>query len=133
MKRNFIIGVIAVVAIIIFFLFSGHEKSFGEFEVKEYEIENKSHRLLVADTPAKWEKGLMFYRKLNGATGMIFEFPDTTTRTFWNKNTFMDLDIYWMNGDTVVGKDFLPSIESSREIVTVSSPEPANRVIEFVR
>ena len=37
---------------------------------------------------------------------MIFIFPDKERQTFWNKNTYLDLDIYWMNDDKVVGKSF---------------------------
>lgn len=105
----------------------------GEFEVKEYVVEGKKMRLLVADTPEKHERGLMYFRNLDGAMGMIFLFSDNKDRIFWNKNTFLNLDILWLKGDKTVGKDFLPSIEESREIVQVDSPEPVDRVVELVR
>ena len=62
---------------------------------------------------------------------MIFLFPSLEVRSFWNKNTYMDLDVYWLAGDEVLGKSKLPSIEKSKEIVVVDSPAPANKVIEI--
>jgi hypothetical protein len=97
-----------------------------------YSLNKKQYRLLIADTPAKWEKGLMFFRKLDRRVdGMIFLFPDRQYRSFWNKNTYMDLDLYWLNDEKVVGKSFLPSIEKSKEIVVVNSSKPVNKVIEL--
>jgi len=97
-----------------------------------YSLNKKQYKLLIADTPEKWEKGLMFFRKLDqGVDGMIFLFPDKQYRSFWNKNTYMDLDLYWFNDEKVVGKSFLPSIEKSKEIVVVNSSKPVNKVIEL--
>lgn len=134
MKKILILVITVVLLFLIFFFFFSRQvKSIGGFEVKKFTVDDRQYRLLVADTPEKWEKGLMFFRKLNGASGMMFIFPDTNTRTFWNKNTFLDLDVYWINDEKVVGKSFLPSIEMSREVTTVSSPQPVNRVVELVK
>jgi len=101
-----------------------------------YSIEGKSYKLLIAKTPLEHQKGLMFYRskkELKGAHGMIFIFDKKDYRTFWNKNTFLDLDVYWFDDDKIIGKDFLPSIEKTKEIFTISSPKPVDRVVEIVR
>ena len=102
-----------------------------DFSILNYQLQSNSYKLLVADTPEKWGRGLMFLRKLEGVDGMIFIFPDKQSRTFWNKNTLIDLDILWIDGEKVVGKSFLPSIEKSKEIVTVESPKSADKVIEI--
>ena len=73
----------------------------------------------------------MFRRTLDG-DGMIFLFPEKQVRTFWNMNTYLDLDVYWLDGNQVIGKDYLPSIEKSGKTVTIFSPKPVNRVIEIV-
>ena len=89
---------------------------------------------MVANKPEEWSKGLMFYRKLDGADGMIFLFPDKKIRNFWNKNTYMNLDIYWIDGDKVIGQDFLPAIDKSMKgISVVSSFKPVDKVIEVVK
>lgn len=104
---------------------------YKDFSVINYQLQSTNYRLLVADTAEKWENGLMFFRKLEGVEGMIFLFPDKQPRIFWNKNTLMDLDLLWIDDDKVVGKSFLPSIEKSKDIVTVNSPKPVNIVIEI--
>ena len=101
-------------------------------ETINYKIKNKTYKLLVTDSLVEWERGLMDIRKLNNADGMIFLFPDKKPRVFWNKNTYVDLDIYWIFNDKVVGRDFLPSINKSNGVVYVSSPVPANKVVEII-
>lgn len=76
----------------------------------------------------------MFYKnkkELKNADGMIFIFPDKKTRTFWNKNTYLNLDVYWLDDEKVVGKSFLPSILKSKEIITINSSGKVNKVIEL--
>jgi uncharacterized membrane protein (UPF0127 family) len=53
----------------------------------------------VADTPQKAEKGLMFRSKLAEDRGMLFVFDAAEPRMFWMKNTFIDLDIIFINSD----------------------------------
>ncbi|MBI5122465.1 DUF192 domain-containing protein [Candidatus Roizmanbacteria bacterium] len=105
-------------------------------EFINYSINNIKYKLLVADEQNEWQKGLMFYRsknELKGADGMIFIFPDKQIRNFWNKNTYLDLDVYWLDNDEVVGKNYLPSIEKSKEVIVVESKVKINKVIELIR
>ncbi|MEK7096850.1 MAG: DUF192 domain-containing protein, partial [Patescibacteria group bacterium] len=102
-------------------------------QAKKYFINNKNYCLLTANNQDEWEKGLMFYKKPVNFDGMIFIFPEKQMRTFWNKNTYMDLDIYWLNDEKVVNKSYLPSILKSKEIVTVNSEEKINRVVEIIK
>ena len=119
--------------LLLFFLFFIVFSQVFKSNTLSYELNNKSYKLLLADSPEEYARGLMYVRKLNGADGMIFIFPDKQKRNFWNKNTLTNLDIYWLDDDKVVGKSFLPSIEQSKKIVTVSSPKPVNKVIELLR
>lgn len=75
----------------------------------------------------------MSVRKLDNADGMIFIFPDKQTRIFWNKNTHLDLDVYWIEDNEIVGKDYLPSIDKSKEVVVVQSKVEVNKVVEIIR
>lgn len=114
--------------------FSQTEQPAGEnYETVSLEIEGETYSLLVADTPAKSQKGLMFVRKPTDIQGMIFKYQDSSIRFFWNKNTFVDLELIWMNEGRVVGKSDLPSIEKSKTIMTVQSPGPADTVVEIIR
>lgn len=132
MIKGIVIGVTLVVIAAYFFIKNMTTANlYKDFSIIEYKLEDKNLKLLVADTPEKHQKGLMYYRELEGVDGMIFQFPDSHMRTFWNKNTYMNLKIYWVNDKIIVGTSELPSIEKSRETVTVSSPSPANVVIEI--
>ena len=137
-KINYFIVIIFLPAIIIVLLFLNFvvgpyivKTTYKDFKIISYSLNGKRLNLLVADTPQKWEKGLMYYKKLQGVDGIIFLFPDKQYRTFWNKNTLMDMDLYWLDNDSVVGKDFLPSIDISKKIVVVNSPKAVNKVIEL--
>jgi len=105
---------------------------FSKKSTVNYKLNNKNYRLLVADSEDKWGKGLMFYRNLKSADGMIFIFPDKRLRAFWNKNTYLDLDVYWLENDKVVGLDFLPSIEKTKNVFSIRSPGSVDKVIEIV-
>lgn len=140
MKRITILTIFIVsvflVGVLIYIL--TRQNQYEDFRIINYKLsaspaggQDKTYKLLVADTPEKWTKGLMNYRKLEGVDGMIFLFQDRQLRTFWNNNTFLDLDLYWIDGDKVVAKSYLPSIEKSKEIVIVNSPQPADKVIEL--
>ncbi len=102
-------------------------------ETIEYRLEGKTYTLLSSNTPVEWERGLMNIRKLPDADGMIFLFPFKEPRSFWNSNTYLDLDVYWIENDEVVGKTHLPSIQKSGQVVVIKSPKPVNKVIELVR
>ncbi len=102
----------------------------------KYELEGRTYQLMTAKTESERVKGLMDYRSkkdLKGADGMIFIFPRKDYRQFWNQNTYLDLDVYWVDGKKVVGKDKLPSIEKSKDLVVIYSPEKVDRVIEIVK
>jgi hypothetical protein len=133
MKKYFFILLIVFLVVVIFFTQQQKSKEIKGFRTTNYKLLTKTYKLLIADTPEKWEKGLMFFRKPVNFDGMMFQFPDKQIQTFWNKNTFMDLDLYWMDADKIVGKSFLPSIEKSKKIVSVNSPTAADRVIELIR
>ena len=100
---------------------------------KKYLINNKNYCLLTANNQEQWQRGLMFYKKPVDFDGMIFIFPDKQVRSFWNKNTYLDLDLYWMDDNKVVNKSYLPSILKSKTIVTVESKEKVDRVVEIIK
>lgn len=132
MNKKIVAGfIIALVLLLTLFVFV-NRTSLNQREVV-YTLGTKTYRLWVADTRESWERGLMFFRRLDGVDGMIFLFPDKQYRTFWNKNTYLDLDVLWLEDDRVVGRGFLPSIEKSERIVTVSSNFKVNKVIELKR
>ena len=131
MKKGIVFAAV-LVAIISISLFLMRKKS----SFYEYVIEGHTYLLLTAKNSSEWERGLMFYKDkkdLKGADGMIFIFPDREFRTFWNKNTYLDLDVYWIDEDKIINKSFLPSVLKSKETVTVDSHHRVDKVVEIIR
>ncbi|MCS7195837.1 MAG: DUF192 domain-containing protein [Aquificaceae bacterium] len=89
-------------------------------------------RLLLAETPEKHARGLMGYKSLQGFDGMVFLYGERAVRRFWNKDTHLELDLYWIDRGKVIGRSYLPPVELAG-IVVVSSPGPVDRVVELLR
>ena len=53
----------------------------------------------VARTPAEREQGLMYRESLAKGKGMLFVFSDSQIRSFWMKNTFIPLDIAYLDAE----------------------------------
>ena len=85
-----------------------------------------------AFTPEEWARGLMYREGLAEDHGMLFVFPDSRVRAFWNRNTYLSLDIIWIRSGQVIGVSELPSIRDSG-VISVYSPGPAEFVLEVNR
>lgn len=115
------------------YLFTFKKNNCQNKKAKVYKINNKDYCLLTANSRQDWEKGLMFYKKPVDFDGMIFIFPNKETKSFWNENTYLDLDIYWMDGEKIVGKSSLPSIEKSKEVVIIESKVKVDKAVELIK
>lgn len=51
----------------------------------------------IADTPYKLATGLMFRHELPSDSGMLFVFPNERVLSFWGENTFLPLDIAFID------------------------------------
>ncbi|NNF29492.1 MAG: DUF192 domain-containing protein [Gemmatimonadetes bacterium] len=60
-------------------------------------FETDTVRAEVASTPEAREQGLMGRLEVPSGTGMLFVFPETELRSFWMKDTFVSLDIAFIN------------------------------------
>lgn len=56
----------------------------------------------IADTEEKQMQGLMFRESLTGNNGMLFVFPNEEPRSFWMKNTIIDLSIAYISAKKVI-------------------------------
>lgn len=56
----------------------------------------------VARTADERAEGLMYREEVPDGTGMLFVFQDNQVRSFWMKNTFVDLDIAYLDPAYVI-------------------------------
>jgi uncharacterized membrane protein (UPF0127 family) len=68
--------------------------------------------LEVADTPEAQRAGLMFRKSLPADQGMIFVFSREQPQEFWMKNTYVPLDIIY--------------VDSTGKVVSIHPMEPLN-------
>lgn len=139
MKKNIFLGC-GIGILIIFGIFISKAKSVSndnqmwkDYKVTKINIENKNYKVVIANKPDQWQQGLMNIRKPVDFDGMLFVFPYKSKQSFWNKNTLVDLRLLWLSDGQVVGEVDLPSIEKSRTIVTVSSPDAVDSVLEIIK
>ncbi|MEL6199026.1 MAG: DUF192 domain-containing protein [Pseudomonadota bacterium] len=83
---------------------------------------------LLANTPARRSRGLMFVESMADDAGMLFTYPRPATLSIWMKNTLIPLDVIFADGDGNVinvtrGKPL--SLES------MPSARPARYVLEL--
>ena len=53
----------------------------------------------MADTPAALAHGLMYRKNMPENEGMLFKFPSIREANFWGKNTYIPLDIAFIDKD----------------------------------
>jgi uncharacterized protein len=82
----------------------------------------------IADDDAKRERGLMYRRQMEVAHGMLFIFPEEDLLSFWMKNTYLPLDILYINAQ----KKIVRICENAAPLSEQSIPSdfPAKYVVE---
>lgn len=82
---------------ILFLFFPLLSFSENHFETKKIKIGSQILTVEIADTDEKTSRGLMFRNSLKPGHGMLFIFKTEEVRSFWMKNTFLDLSIGFFN------------------------------------
>jgi len=83
----------------------------------------------LAETPSQHERGLMFRKSMANDEGMLFRFPQTDIVNMWMQNTYIPLDMLFIDktGEIVsIHRDAAPL---STDII--SSQKPVQLVLEL--
>jgi uncharacterized protein len=84
----------------------------------------------IADTDAAREKGLMYRKELPEGQGMLFDFKREEPVGFWMKNTYISLDMIFIQGDGHI----LSIAENTEPLSTriIGSRGPVRAVLEVI-
>jgi uncharacterized membrane protein (UPF0127 family) len=80
-------------------------------------------KIWTADTPARDQQGLMFVRDMDLHAGMLFVFPKNERVSMWMKNTYIPLDMLFMNRRGVVEYIAANATPFSEAIIGPDTPE----------
>ena len=86
-------------------------------------------RVWVASKPRQQTRGLMHVKMLPKNTGMLFIYPEEKIRAMWMKNTFISLDMLFIDED-----GYISSIQKNTEplsLKTIKSKVPVKYVLEL--
>jgi hypothetical protein len=84
----------------------------------------------IADDDLQREKGLMYRKQMDMLTGMLFIFEDEDYRSFWMKNTFLPLDIIYLDSGKKIVRIHENTPPQSQQ--SIPSDHPARYVVEVI-
>jgi uncharacterized membrane protein (UPF0127 family) len=99
------------------------------YQKRKITIHDKEITVWVADDEAKRILGLQNILKLPKDCGMLFVFDKPDLYCFWNKNTFLNLKLIFMNKGVIVQESKLPAIKNGS--LTVCTNSAADSVLEI--
>jgi len=115
-------------------LLSGCSNLPEKSERLKLEIGQQNYLLEVAKNQEQRTKGLMYRKKLRSNQGMIFYFEKPDYLNFWMKNTYIPLQILFINGCEVVDIQEMAKEKSpANATIIYKSAAPADKAIELNR
>jgi len=104
-----------------------------ELEITPHGSDHAGHpysfQVWIADTDARAEQGLMFVNDLPETMGMVFPLQPPRVATFWMKNTYIELDMLFIDGNGRVRKIIQRAAPLSLQ--ALSSDTPVAAVLEL--
>lgn len=104
------------------------------FPKAEFQVGDKRFHAYIADTDENRQQGLMFVKKLEPDTGMLFVFEEQQFLGFWMKNTVIPLSIgFFDQGGKLVDVQEMNTASSlmSTDIPRYQSAKPALFALEM--
>lgn len=90
-------------------------------------LDNKLFTLEIAKTPSELERGLMNRTSIDKNAGMLFIFEDEYPRIFWMKDTYIPLDIIFLDS-----KFNVVNIYTNTKTNQTSEVYPSNFPVKYV-
>jgi uncharacterized membrane protein (UPF0127 family) len=86
-------------------------------------------KIWTADNPRRQEQGLMFVHEMDEHAGMLFVFPGNREPTMWMKNTYIPLDLLFINEHGRI--EYIASQAKPQSLSIIQSPKPSLAVLEL--
>jgi uncharacterized membrane protein (UPF0127 family) len=86
-------------------------------------------KIWTADSPRREEQGLMFVHEMDEHAGMLFVFPGNREPTMWMKNTYISLDLLFINEHGKI--EYIASQAKPLSLSIIQSPKPSLAVLEL--
>jgi uncharacterized membrane protein (UPF0127 family) len=86
-------------------------------------------KIWTADTRQREEQGLMFIHELDEHAGMLFMFPENQRVTMWMKNTYISLDLLFLNAQGKI--DYIAASATPLSLAYIGPPTPEYAVLEL--
>ena len=129
-RRMLLLPCAAMIASLFVF---GAEAQLQRFATSELTIVSATgpHRFTVevAETPAQMEQGLMFRRTMAADAGMLFDYKTPTVATMWMRNTFIPLDMLFVDAQGRIVNVHQRAVPQSLD--TIAATAPVRAVIEL--
>jgi uncharacterized membrane protein (UPF0127 family) len=86
-------------------------------------------KIWTADTRQREEQGLMFVQEMDEHAGMLFLFPENRPVSMWMKNTYISLDLLFLNAQGKI--DYIAANATPRSTDIIGPPTPEYAVLEL--
>jgi uncharacterized protein len=86
-------------------------------------------KIWTADTEQREQQGLMFIRDMDEHAGMLFMFPQNQRVSMWMKNTYISLDLLFLNARGKI--DYIAAGATPLSEAVIGPPTPEYAVLEL--
>ena len=86
-------------------------------------------KVWTANTPRREQQGLMFVREMDEHAGMLFIFPADQQPSMWMKNTYMSLDLLFINARGRI--EYIAPRATPLSLSVIQAPSPSMAVLEL--